>query len=94
MKSLYTQLPPGVNNKNNNTIIYLTDNRIQLQFTGSKYAMLSMKVLVSTFLRNFSVHTDIKLSDIKLKLDLLMRSAHGYPVSIQSRNRRPTYKQN
>jgi len=60
--------------------------------TGSKYAMLSMKVLVSTFLRNYSVHTDIKLSDIKLKLDLLMRSANGYPVTIQPRDRRPTYK--
>ncbi|KAF0760023.1 cytochrome P450 4C1-like [Aphis craccivora] len=59
---------------------------------GSKYAMLSMKVLVSTFLRNYSVHTDIKLSDIKLKLDLLMRSANGYPVTIQPRDRRPTYK--
>lgn len=56
--------------------------------------MLSMKVLVSTFLRNYSVHTDVKLSDIKLKLDLLMRSANGYPVTIQTRDRRPTYKKN
>lgn len=61
---------------------------------GSKYAMLSMKVLVSTFLRNYSVHTDFKLSDIKLKLDLLMRSARGYPVTIRTRDRRPTYKRN
>lgn len=51
-----------------------------------------MKVLMSTFLRNYSVHTDIKLSDIKLKLDLLMRSVHGYPVTIRARDRRPTYK--
>ncbi|XP_001951034.3 cytochrome P450 4C1 [Acyrthosiphon pisum] len=61
---------------------------------GSKYAMLSMKVLVSTFLRNYSVHTNVKLSDIKLKLDLLMRSANGYPVTIRPRDRRPTYKKN
>ncbi|KAF0747584.1 cytochrome P450 4C1-like [Aphis craccivora] len=54
--------------------------------------MLSMKVLVSTFLRNYSVHTDIKLSDIKLKLDLLMRSSNGYPVTIRKRERKPTYK--
>ncbi|XP_050054619.1 cytochrome P450 4C1-like isoform X2 [Aphis gossypii] len=59
---------------------------------GSKYAMLSMKVLLSTFLRNYSVHTNIKLNDIKLKTDLLMRSANGYPVTIQQRDRRPTYK--
>jgi len=60
--------------------------------TGSKYAMLSMKVLLSTFLRNYSVHTNIKLSDIKLKTDLLMRSVNGYPVTILQRDRRPTYK--
>jgi cytochrome P450 family 4 len=59
---------------------------------GSKYAMLSMKVTVSTFLRHFSVHTDIKLTDIRLKIDLLMRSVNGYPVTILPRVKRPTYK--
>ncbi|XP_060860448.1 cytochrome P450 4C1-like [Metopolophium dirhodum] len=61
---------------------------------GSKYAMLSMKAVVSTFLRHFSVHTDVKLTDIKLTLGLLMRSVHGYPVTIRPRDRRPTYKWN
>uniref|UniRef100_A0A2S2Q055 Cytochrome p450 n=1 Tax=Sipha flava TaxID=143950 RepID=A0A2S2Q055_9HEMI len=61
---------------------------------GSKYAMLSMKILISTFLQNFSVYTDTKISDIKFKLDLLMRSANGYPVTIRRRDRRPTYKRN
>ncbi|CAH1715439.1 unnamed protein product [Aphis gossypii] len=59
---------------------------------GSKYAMLSMKVLISTFLRNYSVHTDLKLSDIKLKLDLILRCSNGFPVTIRQRDRRPTYK--
>nr|UMO80440.1 cytochrome P450 CYP380C40 [Myzus persicae] len=58
---------------------------------GSKYAMLSMKATLSTFLRNFSVHTDVKLTDIKLKLGLMMRSVHGYPVTIRPRDRRLTY---
>ncbi|XP_060860449.1 cytochrome P450 4C1-like [Metopolophium dirhodum] len=61
---------------------------------GSKYAILSMKVTVSTFLRHFSIHTDIKLTDIKLKLGLLMRSVDGYPVTIRPRDKRPTYKRN
>ncbi|XP_022176867.1 cytochrome P450 4C1-like [Myzus persicae] len=61
---------------------------------GSKYAMWSMKVTVSTFLRHYSVHTDIKLTDIKLKLVLLVRSVHGYPVTIRPRDRRPTYNRN
>ncbi|KAL4123113.1 hypothetical protein QTP88_015343 [Uroleucon formosanum] len=58
----------------------------------SKYAMLSMKVTVSTFLQHFSVHTDIKLTDIKLKIGLLMRSVHGYPITVRQRDKRPTYK--
>jgi len=62
--------------------------------SGSKYAMLSMKVAMSTFLRNYSVHTHYTLDDIKLKLDLLLRSANGYPVTIQKRDRRPTYIRN
>lgn len=53
--------------------------------------MLSMKVLISMVLRNYSVHTDFKISDIKLKLDLLMRSVNGYPVTIQKRDRRPSW---
>lgn len=56
--------------------------------------MLSMKVMVSTFLRNFSIHTDYTFDDIKLKLDLLLRSYNGYPVTIRTRDRRPTYKLN
>jgi len=52
--------------------------------------MLSMKVLVSTFLRNYIVHTDCKFNDIKLKLDLLLRSSNGYPVTIRTRDRRRT----
>lgn len=65
---------------------------IFIQTIGSKYAMLSMKAIVSTFLRHFSVHTDVKLKDIKLQLGLLIRSVHGYPVTIRPRDRRPTYK--
>jgi len=56
--------------------------------------MLSMKVLVSTFLRNFSVHTDYTFDDIKLKLDLLLRSANGYPVTIRTRTRKSMKKLN
>ncbi|RZF47741.1 hypothetical protein LSTR_LSTR006005 [Laodelphax striatellus] len=56
---------------------------------GAKYAMLSMKTTVSTVLRNYSVHTTIKMEDIKLKVDLLMRSAIGYPVTLKPRVRKP-----
>lgn len=55
--------------------------------------MMSMKVLVSMILRNYVLCTDYKLSDIKLKIDLLMRSVEGYPVRIRRRDRRPTREQ-
>lgn len=56
--------------------------------------MLSMKVLISMVLRNYKLNTEVKLSDIKLKLDLLMRSVNGYPVTIETRDRRPTWMRN
>ncbi|XP_050545276.1 cytochrome P450 4C1-like isoform X3 [Daktulosphaira vitifoliae] len=58
---------------------------------GEKYAMLFIKVLLSTFLRNYSVHTKCKMSDIKLKFDFIMKSVHGYQVTIRPRERKPTY---
>jgi len=54
--------------------------------------MLSMKVLMCKILQNFSVHTDLKFSDIQLSLDILLRNTNGYPVTIRSRERRPTFK--
>ncbi|XP_050540751.1 cytochrome P450 4g15-like [Daktulosphaira vitifoliae] len=59
---------------------------------GEKYAMLFMKVLLSTFLRNYSVHTKCKMSDIKLKLEFMMKSVHGYQVTISPRDRKPIHK--
>lgn len=53
--------------------------------------MLSMKVTIATILRQFKVHTDIKMEDIKLKVDLLMRSVHGYPVRLTTRDKRPSH---
>ncbi len=54
-------------------------------FAGSKYAMFSMKVTVSTVLRKYFLTTDMKMEDIRLGVDLLMRSIHGYKVKIYSR---------
>lgn len=47
--------------------------------------MYSIKTVLITFLRNYSVHTDLKLIDIKSKIDTLMRSVDGFPVTIRPR---------
>lgn len=57
-------------------------------YTGSKYAMLSMKVTLSMVLHKYKLSTDVvKLDDIKLQLDLMMRSVNGYKVKIYKRNK-------
>lgn len=50
--------------------------------------MLSMKVTLSMVLHKYKLSTDvIKLDDIKLQLDLMMRSVNGYKVKIYKRNK-------
>ncbi|XP_025410296.1 cytochrome P450 4C1-like [Sipha flava] len=59
---------------------------------GMKYAMISMKLMVSEILRNFSVHTTVKLQDVKIKMnDAFTRKVGGYPITVQPRDRRPSY---
>ncbi|KAG8249438.1 hypothetical protein J6590_019726 [Homalodisca vitripennis] len=52
---------------------------------GSKYAMLSMKTTISTILRNYKLSTSVKMEDIKLKVDLLMRSVDGFRLRLEPR---------
>ncbi|XP_050530172.1 cytochrome P450 4C1-like [Daktulosphaira vitifoliae] len=59
---------------------------------GMKYAMMAMKLLISEVLRNFSIHTDIKLPDIKVKMsDGFIRKIGGYPITIRIRDKKPSY---
>ncbi|VVC27500.1 Hypothetical protein CINCED_3A009624 [Cinara cedri] len=52
---------------------------------GMKYSLVFMTLLISDVLRKFSVHTDMKLSDIKLKLGITLHNTVGFPITIQSR---------
>lgn len=53
---------------------------------GSRYAMLSMKVTLATTLKKYRVTTDMKMSDIKLKFDFIVRSVNGYKVKLHTRS--------
>ncbi|VVC41859.1 Cytochrome P450, E-class, group I,Cytochrome P450,Cytochrome P450, conserved site [Cinara cedri] len=59
---------------------------------GNQYAMQYMKVQLSMILRNFSVHTNITMDDIKVKSDIMLRSVNGFPVTIRPRNTPSTVK--
>ncbi|CAH0776748.1 unnamed protein product [Bemisia tabaci] len=52
---------------------------------GSRYAMMSMKTTISTFIRNYEVTTSMKQEDIKLRVDLLIRSVHGWNMKLSPR---------
>lgn len=57
--------------------------------------MITMKMMVAEVLRNFSVHTDVAQSDIRVKMtDAFTRNAGGYPIAVRTRDRRPSYARN
>nr|QZP43572.1 cytochrome P450 monooxygenase CYP4G252 [Ephestia elutella] len=54
---------------------------------GRKYAMLKLKIILSTILRNFRVHSDLKEEDFKLQADIILKRAEGFKVRLTPRKR-------
>ncbi|XP_012279668.1 cytochrome P450 4g15 [Orussus abietinus] len=52
---------------------------------GRKYAMLKLKIILSTILRNFRVHSDIKESDFRLQADIILKRAEGFKIRLEPR---------
>ncbi|KAK7595043.1 hypothetical protein V9T40_001476 [Parthenolecanium corni] len=52
---------------------------------GGKYAILAIKVSLMKILKNYRLETDYTMNDIKLRLEIVMRSASGYKIKIYSR---------
>jgi cytochrome P450 family 4 len=52
---------------------------------GLRYAMLLMKTSVSTVLRHYVVTTPLKMADIELKMDIVLKSVQGFPVVLEPR---------
>uniref|UniRef100_A0A0K8TV56 Cytochrome p450 n=1 Tax=Epiphyas postvittana TaxID=65032 RepID=A0A0K8TV56_EPIPO len=52
---------------------------------GRKYAMLKLKIILSTILRNFRVQSDLKESDFKLQADIILKRAEGFKIKLQPR---------
>lgn len=45
-----------------------------------------MRAQLSTILRNFKVSTDVKMEDIDLDVDLVIRNSRGYHVQLDYRH--------
>nr|CAD7430202.1 unnamed protein product [Timema monikensis] len=56
---------------------------------GRKYAMLKLKVILSTVLRNFRVYSDLTEKDFRLQADIILKRAEGFQVRMEPRARTP-----
>lgn len=52
---------------------------------GRKYAMLKLKIVLSTILRNFRVRSDIKESEFRLQADIILKRADGFKIRLEPR---------
>lgn len=52
---------------------------------GRKYAMLKLKIVLSTILRNFRVRSELKESDFRLQADIILKRAEGFKVRLEPR---------
>lgn len=70
---------------------YINSNACTYQiffiFAGRKYAMLKLKILLSTLLRNYRVQSDLKESDFKLQADIILKREEGFQVRLEKRKR-------
>jgi len=57
---------------------------------GRKYAMLKLKVLLSTIMRNFRIRSHLKEDDYQLQGDIILKRAEGFQVRLEAR--KPTAK--
>lgn len=52
---------------------------------GRKYAMLKLKILLSTMLRNYRVKSCAEEKDFKLQADIILKRADGFRIIIEPR---------
>ncbi|XP_043483196.1 cytochrome P450 4g15-like [Leptopilina heterotoma] len=52
---------------------------------GRKFAMLKLKVLLSTILRNYKIKSNFSEKDFKLQVDIILKRSDGFKVSLEPR---------
>ncbi|PNF39482.1 Cytochrome P450 4C1 [Cryptotermes secundus] len=52
---------------------------------GLRYAVLAVKTMVSTILRHYKITTPLKMADIELKLEVLLKPVQGFPLVLEPR---------
>lgn len=54
---------------------------------GRKYAMLKLKVLLSTILRKYRIKSSLTQDDFKLQADIILKRTDGFRIEIEPRKR-------
>ncbi|XP_054004650.1 cytochrome P450 4g15-like [Hylaeus anthracinus] len=54
---------------------------------GRKYAILKLKVLLSTILRDYRIQSDLTEKDFRLKVDIILKRVDGFRIKIEPRNK-------
>lgn len=52
---------------------------------GRKYAILKMKIILATVMRQFHVFSDKKEEDFRLQADLILKREDGFPIQLTPR---------
>jgi cytochrome P450 family 4 len=58
-----------------------------ITFAGRKYALLKLKIILSTILRNFKIYSDIKEDDYRLQGDIILKRADGFMIRLEPRRK-------
>lgn len=53
--------------------------------SGRKYAMLKLKILLSTILRHYRVKSDISEKEFQLQADIILKRAEGFKIRLEPR---------
>nr|XP_021183869.2 cytochrome P450 4g15-like [Helicoverpa armigera]WRX06070.1 CYP4G10 [Helicoverpa armigera] len=56
---------------------------------GRKYALLKLKILLSTILRNYECTSPVPEKDFKLLADIILKRSDGFTIKIEPRIRKP-----
>ncbi|XP_075228116.1 cytochrome P450 4C1-like [Lycorma delicatula] len=54
---------------------------------GYAFAMMSMKIVVATVIKNYKIHSDVDLKNLQFNNTFIMGSKNGYPVQISRRKK-------
>ncbi|XP_014485680.1 PREDICTED: cytochrome P450 4g15 [Dinoponera quadriceps] len=54
---------------------------------GRKYAMLKLKIILSTIMRNYYIKSDIKECDFRLQADIILKRAEGFRIKLEPRKK-------